>query len=77
MTVNRVAVAKANVEVAVKEAGADWTVEVQRKDGYTLTLQKGSRKFVRKGLDEGVLEDESSPIREYLIEEARRELEGP
>ena len=73
---NREAIAKANVEAAVREAAADWTVEVERPiGGYTLRLRKGSRLFVRSGIDESVLEDEWSSTRDRLIEEARRELE--
>lgn len=76
MLKDRAARAKANVEAVIKAAGLDWTVEVERPDDYKLTLRKGAREFVRKGSDEAVLEDESSSVREHLIEEARRELEG-
>jgi hypothetical protein len=74
--VNREARAKANIEAAVREAGADWTVVIERPiDGYTLRLGKGSRLFVRSAIDESVLEDEWSGARDRLIDEARRELE--
>jgi hypothetical protein len=56
--------------------GVDWAVQVDRLDGYKLTLRKGSRSFVRKGIDEAVLEDDWSAARTHLLEDARRELEG-
>ncbi len=73
--VNRTAAAKANVERDLQTEGLHWTVEVQRVDGYTLTLKKGTRTFTRKGLDEAVLEDVWSTSRASLLREARRELE--
>lgn len=57
--------AKANVERAVRDAGADWAVEVYRLiSGYTLWLRKGPRTFVRSGLDEALLEDDRSSARD-------------
>ena len=75
---DRVALAKANVERAVQETGADWTVEIHRLiDGYTLRLAKGPRTFVRSGIGEGVLEDDWSSARDRLMDDARQELEAP
>ena len=75
---DRVALAKANVERAVQETGAVWTVEVHRLlDGYMLRLSKGRRTFVRSGIDERVLEDDWSSARDRLMDDARQELEAP
>lgn len=68
--------AKANLEASIKQEGFDWTVEVEPGDDYTVRLWKGSRKFLRKNVSRGVLEDEWSPFRDRLIEDARKELEG-
>jgi len=69
--------AKANVEAAVREAGFNWTAEVQRKDGYTLTLRNGELKVTWKALDEAVLDDAWSAERSRLIQEAIWQLEKP
>jgi CheY-like chemotaxis protein len=69
--------AQANVEEAIQRAGmAHWAVRLERmSEGYTLTLQSGSRTFTRKGIDEAVLEDDWSSARGSLIRQARHELE--
>ena len=40
-----------------------------------MTFRKGPKKFVRRGIDEAVLEDDAHPLLEHLIVEARQELE--
>ena len=73
---DREALAKANVERTVREAGSDWTVDVHRlMGGYTLWLRKGPRTFVRSGIDERLLEDDWSSARDELIQQARVELD--
>lgn len=74
---DRVARAKANVEADLRRAGiVAWTVHVERmSDGYTLALQRGTRTFTRKGIDEAVLEDAVSSARGSLVRQAKRELE--
>ena len=55
-----IGLARVNLEASVKEAGFDWIVEVEHGDDYTVRLRKGSRKFLKKNISRGVLEDESS-----------------
>jgi hypothetical protein len=74
---DREALAKANVERVVREMAAAWTVEVHRLlDGYTLRLASGERTFVRSSIDEAVLEDDWSSVRDGLIEQARQQLDA-
>jgi hypothetical protein len=68
--------AKANLDASVKEEGFDWIVEVERGDDYTVRMWNKSKKFVRRNVSRGVLEDEWSPFRDRLIQAARQELEA-
>lgn len=62
----RVQLAKTNLAASVREASFDWIVEVERGDD-----------FLKKNVSRGILEDESSPFRGKLIQDARLLLERP
>ncbi len=66
-----VQLAKRNLEVSVRESGFDWIVEVERGDDFTVRLWKGPQEFLQKNVSRGILEDESSPFRDKLIQDAR------
>jgi hypothetical protein len=69
--------AKRNLEVSVREAGFDWIVEVERGDDFTVRLWKGPQEFLQTNVTRRILEDESSPFRDKLIQDARLLLERP
>ena len=66
-----VQLAKRNLEVSVRE----WIVEVERGDDFTVRLWNGPQEFLKKNVSRGILEDESSPFRDKLIQDARLVLE--
>ena len=72
-----VQLAKINLEASVREAGFDWIVEVERGDDFTVRLWNGPQEFLRRNVSRGILEDESSPLRDALIQDARLVLERP
>ena len=72
-----VQLAKTNLEASVREAGFDWIVEVERGDDFTVRLWNGPQEFLKKNVSRGILEDESSPFRDKLIQDARLVLERP
>ena len=72
-----VQLAKTNLEASVREAGFDWIVEVERGDDFTVRLWNGPQEFLKKNVGRGLLEDESSPFRDTLIQDARLILERP
>jgi hypothetical protein len=67
--------AKTNLETSVREAGFDWIVEVERGDDFTVRLWKGPQEFLKRNVSRGILEEESSPLRDELIQAARLVLE--
>jgi hypothetical protein len=69
--------AKTNLEASVREAGFDWIVEVERGDDFTVRLWNGPQEFLKRNVSRGILEDESSPLRNELIQDARLVLERP
>jgi hypothetical protein len=76
-TAMSVQLAKTNLEASVREAGFDWIVEVERGDDFTVRLWNGPQEFLKKNVSRGILEDESSPFRDKLIQDARLVLERP
>jgi hypothetical protein len=72
-----VELAQTNLEASVREAGFDWIVEVERGDDFTVRLWNGPQQFLKKNVSRGALEDDSSPFRDKLIEDARLVLERP
>ncbi len=72
-----VQLAKRNLEASVREAGFNWIVEVERGDDFTGRLWNGPQGFLKRNVSRGILEDESSPFRDKLIQDARLVLERP
>jgi len=72
-----VELAQTNLEASVREAGFDWIVEVERGDDFTVRLWNGPQQFLKKNVSRGVLEDDSSPSRDKLVQDARLVLERP
>ncbi len=72
-----VELAQTNLEASVREAGFDWIVEVERGDDFTVRLWNGPQQFLKKNVSRGVLEDDWSPSRDKLIQDARLILERP
>ena len=72
-----VQLAKRNLEASVREAGFNWIVEVERGDDFTVRLWNGPQGFLKANVSRGILEDESSPFRDKLIQDARLVLERP
>jgi hypothetical protein len=72
-----VQLAKTNLKASVREAGFDWIVEVERGNDFTVRLWNGPQEFLKKNVSRGILEDESSPFRDKLIQDARLVLERP
>ncbi len=72
-----VQLAKTNLEASVRKAGFNWIVEVERGDDFTVRLWNGPQEFLKENVSRGILEDESSPFRDKLIQDARIVLERP
>jgi hypothetical protein len=72
-----VQLAKTNLEASVRKAGFNWIVEVERGDDFTVRLWNGPQEFLKANVSRGILEDESSPFRDKLIQDARLVLERP
>ena len=72
-----VQLAKTNLEASVRKAGFNWIVEVERGDDFTVQLWNGPQEFLKENVSRGILEDESSPFRDKLIQDARLVLERP
>ena len=69
--------AQRNLAKALAAAGVDFTATCEHRfDSYAVTFIKPSKRIVRSGIDEGVLEDNPSPPLERLIEDVRRQMDG-
>ncbi len=69
--------AQRHLDKALAAAGVDFTATCEHRfDSYIVTFIKPSRRIVRSGIDEAVLEDNPSPPLERLIEEVRRQMDG-
>jgi hypothetical protein len=75
---HRQKVARANLEADIWAADFTCTVDVVERDGngYTIRVSRGSREFVRSGIDEAVLEDEWAESRQRLVADIRKALLG-